>query len=67
VVSQTGTKEQFYCTPYYITLNSSCEAQYVSKNMKKIKDRVKKPNYLPFPQMEVALKKKYFSITSRTI
>ena len=26
----------FYCTVYYITLNSNCEAQRASKNLKKI-------------------------------
>jgi hypothetical protein len=31
----TGAKGQFYCTVYYITLNSNCEAQGVSKNLKK--------------------------------
>ena len=31
----------FYCTVYYITLNSNCEAQRASKNLKKIvEDRV---------------------------
>ncbi len=29
-------KENFYCTVYYITLNSNCEAQRASKNSKKI-------------------------------
>ncbi len=36
VVPQSGKKDQFYCTVYYITLNSSCEAQVVSKNLKNI-------------------------------
>ena len=29
-------KQIFYCTVYYITLNSNCEAQRASKNLKKI-------------------------------
>jgi hypothetical protein len=29
---QSGAKDQFYCTVYYITLNSISEAQRVSKN-----------------------------------
>ena len=34
-------KQFFYCTVYYITLNSNCEAQRASKNLKKIlEDRV---------------------------
>jgi len=34
-------KQKFYCTVYYITLNSNCEAQRASKNLKKIvEDRV---------------------------
>ena len=34
-------KQKFYCTVYYITLNSNCEAQRTSKNLKKIvEDRV---------------------------
>jgi hypothetical protein len=36
-------KQNFYCTVYniYITLNSNCEAQRASKNLKKIvEDRV---------------------------
>jgi hypothetical protein len=32
----TGVKQIFYCTVYYITLNSNCEAQGASKNLKKI-------------------------------
>jgi hypothetical protein len=36
VVLQSGAKDQFYCTVYYVTLNSNCEAQGVSKNLKKI-------------------------------
>jgi hypothetical protein len=38
---QSGAKQFFYCTVYYITLNSNCEAQRASKNLKKIvEDRV---------------------------
>jgi hypothetical protein len=34
-------KQNFYCTVYYITLKSNCEAQRASKNLKKIvEDRV---------------------------
>jgi hypothetical protein len=34
-------KQIFYCTFYYITLNSNCEAQRAPKNLKKIvEDRV---------------------------
>ncbi len=29
-------KSNFYCTVYYITLTSNCEAQRASKNLKKI-------------------------------
>jgi len=33
--------KKFYCTDYHITLNSNCEAQRASKNLKKIvEDRV---------------------------
>jgi hypothetical protein len=39
VVPQSGTKDQFCCTVYYITLNSSIEAQRVSKNLKKWKKK----------------------------
>jgi hypothetical protein len=35
VAPQTGAKEKFYCTVYYITLKSNCEAQRASKNLKK--------------------------------
>ena len=39
---QSGAKQIFYCTVYYITLNSNCEAQRASKNLKKItEDRVR--------------------------
>jgi hypothetical protein len=36
VAPQSGAKQIFYCTVYYITLNSNCEAQSASKNLKKI-------------------------------
>ncbi len=36
VAPHSGEKDQFYCTVYYTTLNSTCEAQGVSKNLKKI-------------------------------
>jgi hypothetical protein len=42
VAPQSGTKQIFCCTVYYITLNSNCDAQRVSKNFKKImEDRVR--------------------------
>ncbi len=35
-------KQNFYCTVYYVTLNSNCEAQRASKNLKKLEeDRVR--------------------------
>jgi len=41
VVPQSGAKQIFYCTVYYITLNSNCEAQRALKKLKKIvEDRV---------------------------
>ncbi len=33
---QSGTKDQFYCAGYYITLNSNCKAQRVCKILKNI-------------------------------
>jgi hypothetical protein len=33
-VPQSGAKQIFYCTVYYITLNSNCKAQRASKNFK---------------------------------
>jgi hypothetical protein len=36
VAPQSGAKDELYCTVYYQTLNSNCEAQGVSKNLKKI-------------------------------
>ncbi len=42
VAPQSGAKQICYCTIYYITLSSNCEAQRASKNLKKIvEDRVK--------------------------
>jgi hypothetical protein len=42
VAPQSVAKDQFYCTVYYITLNSNCE---VSKNLKKVvEDRVRSQN-----------------------
>jgi hypothetical protein len=36
VPPQSGGKQKNYCSVYYITLNSNCEAQRVTKNLKKI-------------------------------
>jgi hypothetical protein len=36
VAPQSGANEFFYCTVYYITLNSNCEAQRAFKNLKKM-------------------------------
>jgi hypothetical protein len=36
VAPQSGAKQKFYCTVYYITLNSNCEAQRASKSLKKM-------------------------------
>jgi hypothetical protein len=36
VAPQSGATQIFYCTVYYITLNSNREAQRASKNLKKI-------------------------------
>jgi hypothetical protein len=45
VVLQSGEKDQFYCSVYYITLYSNCEAEIVSKNVKKTaEDRVTSQN-----------------------
>jgi hypothetical protein len=33
---KSGAKDYFYCTVHYITLYSNCEAQGVSKNLKKL-------------------------------
>ena len=35
VAPQSGAKQFFYCTVYYITLNSNCEAQRPSKKLEK--------------------------------
>jgi hypothetical protein len=40
VVIQSGAKDEIYGTVYYITLNSNCEAQRPSKNLKNEEDRV---------------------------
>ncbi len=45
MVPQLGAKDQFYGIIYYITLNSNCEAQRASKNLKKIvEDRIRSQN-----------------------
>ncbi len=36
MVPQSGAKQNFYWTFYNITLNSNCEAQRASKNVKEI-------------------------------
>jgi hypothetical protein len=36
VAPQSGAKQIFYCTVYYIALNSNCKAPGVSKNLKKM-------------------------------
>ncbi len=36
VAPQSGGKQIFYSTVYYITSNSNCEAQRASKNLKKL-------------------------------
>jgi len=43
VTPQSGAKQKKnYCTVYYTALNSNCEAQRASKNLKKIvEDRVR--------------------------
>jgi hypothetical protein len=41
---QSGAKQKFYCTVYYITLNSNGEAQRASKIKKKIEDWVRSQN-----------------------
>jgi hypothetical protein len=37
MVPLSGAKEKIYCTVYYITLNSNCEAQRAFKNLKKFR------------------------------
>jgi hypothetical protein len=45
VAPQSGAIEQLYCTVYYVTLYSICEAQRASKNLKKIvEDRGRSQN-----------------------
>ncbi len=42
---QSGAKEQFLNTVCHITLNSNCEAQRSSKDLKKsVEDKVKSQN-----------------------
>jgi hypothetical protein len=42
---QSGAKDQFYCTVYYITLNLNCEAWRVSTDLKNIEEsRVRSQN-----------------------
>jgi hypothetical protein len=42
VAPQSGAKQTFYCTVYYINLNSNCEAQRAYENLKIIvEDRVR--------------------------
>jgi hypothetical protein len=36
VAQLSGAKYQFNSTVYYITLNSNCKAQRISKNLKKM-------------------------------
>jgi hypothetical protein len=44
VAPQSDAKQNFYCAVYYINLNSNCEAQRVSKNLKNnVGDRVRGP------------------------
>jgi hypothetical protein len=43
---QSGAKAKFYCTVYYTTLDSNCEAQRASKNLKKIVEESKKPKLM---------------------
>jgi hypothetical protein len=45
VASQSGAKENFYCTVYCIILNANCDAQRASKNLKKnLEDIVRSQN-----------------------
>jgi hypothetical protein len=45
VAPKSGAKEKKYCFVYYIILNSKCEAQRASKNLKEIvEDRVRSQN-----------------------
>ncbi len=45
---QSGAKDQFYCTVYYTSLNSNCEAQRVSKKLQKIELEAKINAWLIF-------------------
>jgi hypothetical protein len=47
VAPQSGSKDKFNCNLYYISLNSNCGAQRVSKKTKKkiVEDRVRSKNY----------------------
>jgi len=36
VEPQSGAKQKFYFTVYYVNLNSNCEVQRASKNLKKL-------------------------------
>jgi hypothetical protein len=45
VAPLSGANQNFYCTFYNITLNSNCEAQRTSKNLKEIvEDRGRSQN-----------------------
>jgi hypothetical protein len=45
VVPQSGAKEQFDHTVYFITLYPNCEAQRASKNLEKnVEDRIRSQN-----------------------
>ncbi len=47
VAPKSSAKDQFYFSVYYLTLNSNCEVQRASKNLKKIvEDRVRSQNEL---------------------
>jgi hypothetical protein len=50
---QSGTKYQFYCTVYYITLNSNCEDQVVYKHLKKIVENRVRSQILRLGDMSV--------------
>jgi len=46
VAPQSGSKQNIYCTVYYIALNSNCEAQKTFKNLKRIvEDRAGSQKY----------------------
>jgi hypothetical protein len=45
VAPQSGGKQKFYCTVYYITLNSICEAHSASKKFENnVEVRVRSKN-----------------------